>query len=389
MTSATLATVRLLRLHLLPLAVVLASLAVFGSFLWREVPKSHDGTAPEDFPNYYFAGRRVLEGRPVYGEIGDEVQRALGWEGYRAYPADPPATVVLLAPLSLLPYRLAWWSLALVSVTLIAGVTALTAREVGFSWWVAAAVGALALASNPARFLLARNHMESLILLAGFLGWLAWRRGRDRRLGAWWGMAAALKLFPAMWLVGLAGARPRALAWGIVTATSATLIGAAVVGLDGVATFIGEVIPQSRRWYGTAGNYSFLSVGTALGGPWLGWMLAAAGALWLVPAYLRKAHGSDLVWVAGTAAALLLSPLSWLNYLVLAFPGLVILARHLDLGRPSERWMLAGLALGLAWWPETVRLGALVPTVLASSLPTAALVAMFWLAVHHLPQVQD
>lgn len=374
---------------MLPLAVVVASLAVFGIFLLREVPKSLDGTTPEDFPNYYFAGRRVLEGRPVYGDIGDEVERALGWEGYRAYPADPPATVVLLAPLSLLPYGLAWWSLALVSVTIIAGVTALTAREVGFSWWVAAAFGALALASNPARFLIRRNHPESLVLLLGFLGWLAWRRGRDRRLGVWWGIAAALKLFPAMWLVGLARARSRALGWGIVTATAATSIGVALVGLDGVGSFIREVIPQSGRWYGAVGNYSFLSIGTALGGPWLGWGLAAAGATWLVPTYLRKAQGSDQVWVAGTAAALLLSPLSWLNYLVVALPGLVILARHLDLGRPSERWMLAGLTLGLAWWPETVRLGGLVPTVLASSLPTAALLAMFWLAVHRLPEMQD
>ena len=386
MTIATHAT-RLFRLRWVPLAVILASLAVLGIFLLREVPKSLDGTAPEDFPNYYFAGRRVLEGRPVYGDIGEEVQGALGWEGYRAYPADPPATIVLLAPLSLMPYGLAWWSLALVSMTLIVGVTALTAREVGFSWWVAAAVCALALASNPARFLIRRNHIESLVLLLGFLGWLAWRRGRDRRLGVWWGIAAALKLFPAMWLVGLAGARPRALAWGIVSATAATSIGVALVGLDGLRSFIGEVIPQSGRWYGAVGNYSFLSVGTALGGPWLGWGLAAAGASWLLPTYLRKAHGSDRVWVAGTAAALLLSPLSWLNYLVLALPGLVILARHLDLGRPSERWMLAGLTVGLAWWPETVRLGALVPTVLASSLPTAALVAMVWLAVHRLPEV--
>jgi hypothetical protein len=387
MTTATQATVRLYRVRLVPLAVILASLALFGIFLLREVPKSLDGSAPEDFPNYYFAGRRVLEGRPVYGQIGDEVQRALGWEGYRAYPADPPATIVLLAPLSVLPYETAWWTLALVSMTLIVGVTALTAREVGFSWGVAAAVGAAALASNPARFLIRRNHVESLVLLLGFLGWLAWRRGRDRRLGVWWGTAAALKLFPAMWLVGLARARPRALAWGVVTATTATLTGVGLVGLDSVEFFIEEVIPQSGRWYGAVGNYSFLSVGTALGGPWLGWGLAAAGALWLIPIYVRKAHGADLVWVAGTAAALLLSPLSWLNYLVLTLPGLVILARHLELGQPRERWMLAGLTLGLAWWPETVRLGALVPTVLASSLPTVALVAMFWLAVHRLPEV--
>ncbi len=370
----------------LALGIILASLAVLGAFAVQVLPASLDGTEPEDFPNYYIAGRRIGEGRPVYRDIDTEVEALLGWSGYRAYPADPPATLSLVTPLSALAYPVAWWAMAAVSALVILAVVGFTARTVQLSWWISVALGFAALATNPARFLLRRNHIESLVLLAGFLGWWSWRRGVWRSTGWWWGLAGALKLFPGMWLVGAAGDRKWSIvAWGAASAVIVSAAGVLVVGLDDAWRFLTEVIPRSSRWYGTVGNYSLLSVGAALGGPWLAWTFLALGAAAVLFLYMRRSRGPDRTWVAGTAGALLLSPLSWLNYLVLALPGLVILGDAMDLKRRRERLLLGFLVVTLAWWPPVIRLDGPVVTVLLSSIPTLGLAVLFWLSLTRLP----
>lgn len=364
-------------------AVIAVSLGLFVVFLVREVPKSLDGTALPDFPNYYFGGERLFDGRPIYGSLEAEVEERFGVAGYDAYPADPPPTVVLLAPLSLLPYEPAWMLLAGISILIVVGVLYVTAREVGYPRDLSTAVAYVALLSTSVRFLVARNHVESLVLLAGFLGWRALRRERSAATGVWWGLATSLKLFPGMWLVGMVRRRIRGLIVGAVTVVAAGIVSLLVVGGDNFVDFASEVVGASRRWYGTLGNYSLLSFGTALAGAWLGWALLGVGAAVLVPLFLRKEMSADQLWVAGTAVALLLSPLSWLNYLVLALPALVIVGGRLDIRAPRDRWLLLGLVASLGFWGPVV-FSAEVPSVLVSFVPTYGLIALFGVAMTRL-----
>ena len=125
------------------------ALVLFGVFFAREAPKSLDGTALPDFPNYYFGGERLFDGRPVYGSLEAEVEQRFGVSGYDAYPADPPPTVLLVAPLSLLPYDTAWFLLAGLSVIIMVSVTYLTAREVAFSTEASIALSFLMLTETP------------------------------------------------------------------------------------------------------------------------------------------------------------------------------------------------------------------------------------------------
>ena len=93
--------------------------------------------------------------------------------------------------------------------------------------------------------------------------------------------------------------------------------------------------------------------------------------------------GPDQVWVAGTAVALLLSPLSWLNYLVLAIPALIIVGSRLDMGQRTDRWMLLGLVASLGFWGPVVFASEL-PSILVSFVPTYGLVALFVVAIRRL-----
>jgi hypothetical protein len=365
-------------------AGALAAVILFSLFFAREASKSLDGAALPDFPNYYLGGERLFEGRPVYGPLEAEVEERFGVSGYDAYPADPPPTVLLVAPLSLLPYDTAWLVLAGVSVVVLLAVTYLVSRELGFPADVGLALASMALLTTSFRFLLIRNHIESLILVLGFLGWRALRRRNTEAAGVWWGLAASLKLFPAMWLIGLARRSTRVgLVTGTATVAVAGMVSLAVLGWANVADFATQVIGSSTRWYGALGNYSLLSLGTALSSVTLGWIFTGIGVIVLVPLYVKLAVQPDQVWVAGTAVALLLSPLSWLNYLVLAIPALLIVGARLDLRATNDRWLMLGLVASLGFWGPVV-FAVELPSILVSFAPTYGLVALFFVALRRL-----
>jgi hypothetical protein len=365
-------------------AVAVVAVVLFGVFFAREAPKSLDGRALPDFPNYYFGGERLFDGRPVYGSLEREIEDNFGVTAYDNYPADPPPTVVLVAPLSLLPYDVAWFVLAGLSIAIVLSVTYLTARETGIPPEIGMALAGVALLTTSFRLLVTRNHIESLVLLFGFLGWRALRRGGSKAAGGWWGLATALKLFPGMWLVGLTAKRFRVgMATGAAAVMVAGLVSFAVLGWANVADFFTEVIGESTRWYGALGNYSLLSLGTALTSATLGWVFTGIGVLTLVPLYVKFAVRPDQVWVAGTAVALLLSPLSWLNYLVLAIPALIIVGSRLDMRAIADRWLLLVLVASLGFWGPVV-FASKLPSILVSFVPTYGLVALFAVALRRL-----
>jgi hypothetical protein len=365
-------------------AGALVAVVLFGVFFAREAPKSLHEAALPDFPNYYLGGDRLFDGRPVYGLLEAEVAERFGVSGYEAYPADPPPTVLLVAPLSLLPYDTAWLVLAGMSIIIVLTVTYLTSREVGYSPEVAVALASLALLTTTFRFLLVRNHIEGVVLLLGFIGWWSLRRRGPEPAGVWWGLATALKLFPGMWLIGLARRTTASGAIrGAATVIGVGLLSLAVLGWSNVSEFVSQVIGSSTGWYGALGNYSLLSLGTALSSVTLGWVFAGIGVAILVPLYVKLAAHPDQVWVAGTAVALLLSPLSWLNYLVLAIPALIIVGSRLDVRVATDRWLLFGLVASLGFWGPVV-LATELPSILVSFVPTYGLVALFVVAITRL-----
>lgn len=362
-------------------AIVLTILALAGFVLFcvRVLPPVVEEGKP-DFPNYYFGGQQFLEDGRMYQPLSPLVEEDFG-VAYEAYSADPPATVILLSPLSLLPYSTAWVLFAVVSALVMFGVGYGTAREVGWrrSWAMAAA--AVVLVTAAGRFVLQRNHMEFILMLTLFLGWRALRRRQQVHAGIWWGIAAALKLFPAFLIVGLvATRRKKAAIVAALTAAGITLAAVLVGGWDNTLAYVTDVVPLATQWYGALGNYSLLSFGTALAGSWLGWTLLVVVGGVLVVAYVGGVRSADDVWIAGMAAALLITPLSWLNYLVLVLPAVVVVIDKLDFGKVRERWLAIILAAILGfWWP--IVLGGKLPSVLLSFLPTYALVALFITAI--------
>jgi alpha-1,2-mannosyltransferase len=363
-------------------AFVVSSMRTAGSVL--------HGSWSGDFPNYYFPGRHVLDGSSPYRRLDLDVRAGLGVSYMEKYPADTPATLILLSPLALLPFRVAWFAMAVLSIAIVVGVMWSVCRSVGLTRVQSATVATLSLVTYPGRAILYYGHMEALVLLTGYLGWRACVLDREPAAGVWWALAASLKLFPGTWVLGLvAGRRWRAVAAAGVTCVIIALASIASIGWDACWFFATRVLAQSTDWAEAVGNLSLLGVGGGLGGRLAGWLAEIGIGVGLLVAFVRNPGGADRTWCAGTVLALLLSPLAWVFYHLLAFPGLVLLGSHVHQGRTWLTVRFLALVAVITMWPAFIDTGVESLTRLSAAVRPLGLLAMFGWCMTAMPPSAD
>jgi alpha-1,2-mannosyltransferase len=350
-----------------------------------------------DFLVYLEAGRRVVAGAPLYegsspgaGVIGPPFQALVF------------APFALLAETSVVLARLAWFGLNLVLLVL------------AIRWWCAACRPALADApERPLRplvlsllavaFPLQTNfeHQNLNVVLLALAGGaaLAASRGRDTTAGLLAGLAAALKVFPAL-LVGYFVVRRlwRAAAAAILATVAFSLSPALRYGwpafLDSVRDW--AAVSGQGGWPIRGNNQSlFAMAGRYLGpegllatGPlgreshpaiYAAWLLGALALALATAVLLARPVSSDRRPVAaGLAAslllAILLSPIAWDHYWVLAWPAFLLAA---DPPPGSPRWVLP-----VFWVAALLVSGLSRVTVGAAGLDLARAVSVFtWAAL--------
>jgi hypothetical protein len=355
------------------------ALFVFIYFSLVNLPKSLDGQSHSDFPNYYFAGMRLWNGQPVYKDVAHDVLKLLGYQvGYKVYPADPPFTVFAFSFYSFLPYIWAWGINLFISIIFLVTVTGLSCRLCNYSLPVSIIFISAALVSQPFLYLISRNHFELILGFLGLLGWNAFRNGKLWSGGFFWGLAASMKLFPALWFFAL----PRHIGWrgffkSILFFLIFSALGFFILGIDNSLDYIFRIIPKSRIWYGTAGNYSLISFCYSLKAPWLGWILAIiAFLIGIYTSFFIKSSFTQ-AWICLVILSLLISPLSWLNYLVILIPIVIILT--VNINTTMGNIVLGILSISLFFSPaDIVRTTHPWFTVLLSSIPLFGLIGL-WL----------
>ncbi|MFD0593132.1 glycosyltransferase 87 family protein [Catellatospora coxensis] len=251
----------------------------------------------------------------------------------------PPFAAVVMLPMSML----GWHTAIAVNVALTAVACALVlywlvdpiAREHGwprlFTFGVAACLLA---ASQPARDTVSFGQVN-LVLVALVLAdaWLL-ASGRSRWAGIGTGLAAAIKLTPAIFIVYLLLARRwRAAAVASATAAAATLLAALVApgpswtfwtSTFGDTARIGDLFYISNQ--SLRGVIARLDPETSHPGYWL-FAVGCVLALWAWR--VRRAVLVGDVWggfaLTGLAACLV-SPVTWVHHLVWVAPALILLA---------------------------------------------------------------
>jgi arabinofuranan 3-O-arabinosyltransferase len=262
----------------------------------------------------------------------------------------PPLLTVLLAPFAwldaLTAYRI-WVTLCLLMVL---GSLLLVARELRLRPAPTGLALAAVLASSPLHGTLVLGQIYPVLLVGLVAGWLAERRGRAVLAAVLFGITVALKpsLAPVL-LLYVAQRRWVPLRAGVASAVVASLVGVAICGPASGLTWLH--IAFSSPVPDTVDNASLPGLAVRLGlPPSLG---SVAGLVVLGGTLAVLARHRDRVDPAGTApwavlaAGLLLSPIAWHNYVMLLWPGVLVLVA---LGRgATAAVMLAVAVIPVAW----------------------------------------
>lgn len=369
-----------------------------------------------DFFQEWSSARNWQNQLPIYLDLELAAEKYLAREPIPdeqllfAKNAHPPAAVLLALPLAPLSYpdgMLVWNLLSLAALALSLWIIA-RGFNVRITAWMIFATVTFALLSNPFRQQVNYGQLNLFLLVLIVGAWLAERSSRLTCAGALVGLAAALKLFPALLLVHYAIRRQ----WRVVVSASCAflavnLLALAVLGVEAFRSYATEVMPA-------VSSYRHVWVNISLSGFWAKWLdigaiiplahspitsipplahlpaLASAGllvsALAVIAVWLRSAQRlpASLGFGVTLIAMLLLSPVAWDHYFLLLLLPIFQLWRRF----PEPRWERIVLALALApvVLSPYVFVQALAGTntfvsLLSVSIQSFALTTLFLLAV--------
>ena len=221
-------------------ALVGASLAIYGLVLISA------GLHHQDLDAYLRAARDLATGKPLYADF---LQHPFPDPTLRPAYIYPPVFALLLTPLGLVPPAIAGGIWLVLNQAALAASVWIVLRWLRPPAWGMAAVIAATATFYPLWIDVAQGQANLLVLFLVTAGIAGIIRG-DARWGASIGLAAALKLTPALLLVWLlVDRRFRAAGWTIAGFAALTALGAVARFGDSV-TFFGRVIPALA--HGTA-----------------------------------------------------------------------------------------------------------------------------------------
>ncbi|MDJ0466829.1 glycosyltransferase 87 family protein [Streptomyces sp. H27-C3] len=313
----------------------------------------------------------------VYRAEGEAVRAGQDLYAMRATEANlpttyPPFAALLFTPLTLLDVPEMRTLATLGNLALVVALVHLSLRLVGREDPAAALwVAALAVWSEPVWTTLRYGQIN--LLLAVAVLWDLTRRKGHRWAGTGMGLAAAVKLTPALFAVflliaGLVRARSLGRTFGRPSNAWLQTAGTAAVVFLTATVAAGFALPADSRNYWTSMIFETGRVGHAedtanqslrgvlarllhTGDPGLWWiataaLVAAAGLALAVTAELRGERAGAMIACAVTA--LLISPVSWSHHWVWCVPLAIVLAAR------GNKWWAAATVLVFCsyalWW---------------------------------------
>lgn len=379
-----------------PMAIALLCLVVAGAMTALGVNVYYRGVSSDvqrsDFVCFHLAAQAMLAGGDIYAVTHP---RDADWRVF--YPPGMPALLAPLGLLSLPAATIAWYVLSAAaflwsSMRLIRMSDEITGQLTGV-------VVAAAILANAATTISGLQRGQFSPLLAALCIEALWhyRAGRSAAAGAWIGLAAALKAYPALLLLPMVVRRDvRGVGAFAVVACGLTLgLPPAIMGFDAgadtIRRFFGEILlpilgdPNVASAPALAGlnqlgasNQSLF----AFFGRWLArssiahtdtfayaladWPTAIPRAISLAAALLmlgvlgwlslriRRRGGIDeaLLWSMGMSAACLCSNVAWHHYFTAATPlyALLAVAACFEPARTRRRLLLCvGAAFAANW----------------------------------------
>jgi len=352
--------------------MLLLNLANFASKIkWLSRSFAESNICSRDFISVYLVAKSVLAGVNPYLPLRELAAHWPGTAGCNTFvhpSPHPPALAVIFAPVGLLTYKSAvflWLGLQLACLTAAACLL--------LKWWGKAiapwqkfVVGIVFLSAGPVIYELRAGQLNSLLLVILLSCWFNLRNEKDVTGGLLLGAVVSLKLM--IWPITiylLLRRRYRALVAAGAVIVTTQVIAAFAIGISPVINYYLKAGPLVAQFYRT--DLQNISVWT------LGWRLFGQSdesparqifhpALWespflvelttyAVPAALTtislvvalRARAFDTAFGELVCVSLLINPVAWYHYLVLAFIPVAIAARRLQqLGLPTRLTLFGG-----------------------------------------------
>jgi hypothetical protein len=399
-------------LERLVLAGLLAAFVGF-SFLpgWR--------TLNSEFPNYYLAAalyhRRIPLDRIYEWTWFQRQNDHLGVrDGLVSFAPNPPSLILSLAPimtLQPLAAKRAWLALNLVFLAVSLG---MLRRVTSFGWRRLGLISLLCMVPLHVDFLFGRHYVLVLMLICG--AYYSSCLDRRRTSGVMLAAAAAMKLFPALFVIMFVWKRNwRAVMGMALGATAITALSLFMFGVEVHRVFLTEVLSQASRgdWLGpyALSQNSFITLWSHLfliepelnpfpliNSPTLYAVAQAATVTVLLFSFLLSARGNEaprsaaLQWAALIPLLLLLSTTMGPDYpCLLIFTAVVGLDALLATAHKSQALILLFLYVAACapvphqisnWFPLTRLLATigLYVLLLHSAGADRKVVSKHWLA---------
>jgi len=227
------------------------------------------------------------------------------------------------------------------TVVMVLGAVLAVARELRLTGRVQGAVIGVVLLSSPLHNTLVLGQIYGMLLVGLVAGWIAERRGRPVLSAVLYGVTVALKpsLAPIL-LLPLALRRWSSLGAGIGAAAGATMVGVLLAGPASGPRWLSIALHTPVFDYIDHASLVGLAVRFGLpstSGLLLGAVVIAGTLAWVARHRDRIDPAGTAPW-AVVAAALLCSPITWHNYLLLLWPGMLVLLR-------TGRWHVPAVLL--------------------------------------------
>ncbi len=327
-----------------------------------------------DFDTFWRSAETVWTGEDVYET------------GARLLNLNPPFWAVLLSPLALLEPLEAYRVFVLLTLVMVVGYLAWMADAVRLrgGWAVVAAV--MLLLSSPLMATIALGQMYPVLALGLVATWWADHKGARIASGVALGLTLAIKptLAPVI-LWPIMRRRWDTLGAAIIAGSAATLAGAMVLGTRATMEYVGVLdrATVSGYWDNASipgmvsrlfTNNGFIEPIVTLPGalPFaftVGIVVIIVTAVRLTRETERSAEAG--LWMM-VAAALLASPVTWHNYLLLLGPGVILLLAR---GKIALAFLLLSLQFIPPSWPELWNDDSTLLSAIALTLYTFILLA--------------
>ena len=294
--------------------------------------------------------RALLDGRDPYREIevvAAESGLSLGsFAGVESAPHPRlPGALLLTAPLSFLTPHQAY--LAVMALSLLAGLVVLGWTAQRFRMPVAVMVGALTVLSTPV--ITAFQFGTWSVLLAALLLYV-WRGATAGKspwlLGIALGVVTVLKVFPGLLLIPLLfGGAKRTVAVALSSFVTLNVVTMAVFSVDW-RQVVDAMRWASDSWLPYVGNVGISGGLSALGVPAsVAGLLPPVAAIISIALLWRRTRSLESVLAAAVVVSVVASPLSWGHYQVALFPVAAWLWSV-----TQSRWCKGSLIVWAALW---------------------------------------